>query len=61
MSGVPHASKRVLHLDLADCFAGMALDSLEQLSLCWYNFFQRGLQIWFCGGGVGSYRWYGGG
>ena len=58
VSGVPHASKRVLHLDIADSYVGMTLDFLEELSLCWYNFFQRGLEVWLGGRGVGPYRWY---
>ena len=55
VDGVPHAPERVLHLDFADCFAGMALDFLEELSLCWYGFFKGGFEVWFGGGGVGSY------
>lgn len=45
MSSIPHASKRVLHLDITDFFAGMALDFLEELSLRWYSFSQCGLKI----------------
>lgn len=56
MSLVPHATKRVLHLDFTDCFIGMALDFLEEFSLCWYGFFQGGLEVWFGGRGVVSYQ-----
>ena len=52
---IPHAPKRILHLDFANCFAGMALDFLEELSFCWYGFFEGGLKVWFASGGVGSY------
>lgn len=55
VSRVPHTTKRVLHLDFANCFIGMVLDFLEELSLCWYGFFQGGLEVWFRGGGVVSY------
>lgn len=54
--GVPHATKRVLHLDFTNCLAGMALDFFEKLALCWYGFFKGGFEVWFGGGGVGSYR-----
>ena len=56
VSLVPHASKRVLHFDFTNYFAGMSLDILEELSLCWDCFFQRGLEVWFRGRGISSYR-----
>ena len=55
MMNIPHPPKRVLHLDIANCFDRMTFDFLEELSLRWYDFSQRGLEVWFAGGGVGSY------
>lgn len=57
MRKIPHPSKRVLHLDFANCFAGMAFDLLQELSFCWYEFPQGGLEVWLASGevGVGSY------
>ena len=54
----PHAPKRVLHLDFANRFTSMTLDFFEELSFCRYGFFQSGLEVWFGGGGIASYRWY---
>lgn len=53
--GVPHTAKGVLHLDFADCLASMALDLLEKFSFCGYGLSKSGLEVWFGGGGVGSY------
>ena len=49
---VPHAAQCVLHLDLPNCLACMAFDLLEQLSLCWDDFFEGGFEIRLGGGGV---------
>ena len=57
MRDIPHSSKRVPHLDLANCCAGMLFDFGDQLSLFWNRSPQRVLEVPFAGGIVGSYRW----
>jgi len=50
----PHASYCVLHLNLSKCFVCVALDFLQQLSLCRYDFSERGLEVGLASGRVGS-------
>ena len=49
---LPHAAQRVLHLDLADDLAAMALDLLQQLPLLRNGLLERGLEVWLCGSGI---------
>ena len=53
MRNIPHPSKSIFHLDFANCCAGMAFDLLKELSFCWYQLPQGGLEVWLAGGGVG--------
>jgi hypothetical protein len=43
---IPHATKRVLHLDIAELLVGVCLDLLQKFALRRQDLFEGLLEIW---------------